>query len=112
MEFKSRVLLVFRFYDTRMVLSAIKQSWLWASLFSNIFRGYKNKITWRLFYPPAHEPGGSVICGFIDCTIYAFCRPGGVTGDGPAAFRVPQEVQEAWWAGWKNSIVSNGKVLF
>ena len=60
-----------------------------------------NWISWRQFYPPAHEPGGFVICGFIDCTIYAFCRPGGVTGDGPAAFRVPQEVQEAWWTGWK-----------
>ena len=41
------------------------------------------------------------MCAFIDNTMFAFCRPGGNTTDGPAAPRVPLEVQEAWWTGWK-----------
>ena len=56
-----------------------------------------NHAEWRLVFPP----GGFDYCCFIDNTMVAFCRPGGVLDDGPAAQRVPDEVQEAFWSGWK-----------
>jgi hypothetical protein len=33
--------------------------------------------------------------------MFAFCRPGGSLTDGPAAQRLPQQIQQAWWNGWK-----------
>ena len=60
-----------------------------------------NYPTWRQFHPPAHEPNGFRVALFIDNTMYAFCRPGGNTREGPASPRVPLEVQQAWWTGWK-----------
>ena len=56
-----------------------------------------NHAEWRLVFPP----GGFDYCCFIDNTMVAFCRPGGVLDEGPAAQRVPDEVQEAFWSGWK-----------
>lgn len=54
-----------------------------------------NYADWRLYFPPAHEPNGLRVCGFIDNTLIAMCRPGGVMEDGPAGARVPFEVQQA-----------------
>ena len=56
-----------------------------------------NHEEWRLYFPP----GGFDYCCLIDNTMVAFCRPGGVIDEGPAAQRVPEELQEAWWSGWK-----------
>ena len=60
-----------------------------------------NHVNWRIEAPPANHPGGFRFAGFIDNTMVAFSRPGGVMDDGPAAPRVPDEIQEAWWTGWK-----------
>jgi len=60
-----------------------------------------NWVNWRQYHPPAHEPGGFRFCGFIDNTMFAFSRPGGNTDGGSAAPRVPKEIQQAWWTGWK-----------
>lgn len=69
-----------------------------------------NHVNWRQHHPPAqgqlNDDGVFVVQGFlvalfIDCTMFAFCRVGGVLGEGPGALRVPREVQEAWWNGWK-----------
>ena len=69
-----------------------------------------NNANWRQFHEPArgqiNNMGIMVVFGFlvalfIDCTMFAFCRPGGVQREGPAAPRVAKEVQEAWWNGWK-----------
>ena len=60
-----------------------------------------NHANWRLVFPPAELQNGFRYVGFIDNTMVAFCRPGGVMGDGAAAPRVPLEVQQAWWTGWK-----------
>ncbi len=60
-----------------------------------------NYPEWRQFHPPAGEPNGFDVALFIDNTIVAMCRPGGNTQEGPSAPRVPLEVQQAWWTGWK-----------
>ena len=60
-----------------------------------------NHAAWRVHHPPAGQPGGYDYAVFLDDTINAFCRPGGVMAEGPAAPRVPLEVQQAWWTGWK-----------
>lgn len=60
-----------------------------------------NFETWRQFHPPADQPNGFRYAAFIDNTICAFSRPGGNTEEGAAAQRVPLEVQQAWWTGWK-----------
>ena len=44
---------------------------------------------------------GCLVALMIDCVMTAFSRPGGVLHEGPASDRVPKEVQEAWWNGWK-----------
>jgi hypothetical protein len=44
---------------------------------------------------------GCLVALMIDCVMMAFSRPGGVLHEGPASDRVPKEVQEAWWNGWK-----------
>ena len=40
-----------------------------------------NHEEWRLYFPP----GGFDYCCLIDNTMVAFCRPGGVIDEGPAA---------------------------
>jgi hypothetical protein len=60
-----------------------------------------NWVNWRQYHPPAHEPGGFRFCVFIDNTMFAFSRPGGNTDGGSAAPRVPKEIQQACWTGWK-----------
>ena len=60
-----------------------------------------NWPNWRQFHPPANEPGGNCYAGFIDNTMFAFSRPGGNTDGGSSAPRVPKEVQQAWYTGWK-----------
>ena len=60
-----------------------------------------NHANWRLKFPPVQHSDGFRYIGFIDNTMFAFCRPGGVMGEGAAAPRVPLEVQQAWWTGWK-----------
>ena len=56
-----------------------------------------NHENWRQFF----EPDEFDVFAFIDDTMHATCRPGGNEDDGPAAPRVPLEVQEAWYNGWK-----------
>jgi hypothetical protein len=58
--------------------------------------------SYRLFYPPADQPGGFSVFGFIDNTMLAMCRPGGgpIQG-GEQSARVDKLVQQAWWTGWK-----------
>jgi len=56
-----------------------------------------NHENWRQF----HNQFDFSVALFIDCTMMAFCRPAGNLMEGPAAPRVPQEVQEAWYNGWK-----------
>ena len=68
-----------------------------------------NHVAWRQEFPRAERQfidGQWIVIGllvalFIDCTLQALCRPGGVLGEGPAADRVPIEVQQAWFNGWK-----------
>lgn len=55
----------------------------------------------RQYHPSATVDGGFSIFGFIDNTIVAMCRPGGGGGDGEQAPRVPRDIQQAWWTGWK-----------
>jgi hypothetical protein len=51
--------------------------------------------------------------------MFAFCRPGGVMEGGAAAPRVPLEVQQAWWTGykklhgmkWQTVVLANGMDL-
>ena len=69
-----------------------------------------NHANWRIFQPPAEDPNGFRYALFIDNTMVPFCRPGGVLEDGPAAPRVPKEVQQAWWTGWKK--LHGGQPLF
>ena len=54
-----------------------------------------NHAEWRQYHPPADQPNGFRVCSFIDNTLIAMCRPGGVMTDGPAGPRVPFEVQQA-----------------
>ena len=54
-------------------------------------------VDWRLDIPQ----GVFQYCGFIDNTMIPFCRPGGVMDEGPQGDRVPEELQEAWYSGWK-----------
>jgi len=68
-----------------------------------------NHENWRQFHEPAHfvnvngelNASGFRVFAFIDDTMMAFCRPGGNLDEGPAAPRVPNDVQEAWYNGWK-----------
>ena len=60
-----------------------------------------NHEPWRLYFPPAGQPGGFDVALFIDNTMLAFDRPGGVEAEGPAAARCLLELQEAWYTGWK-----------
>lgn len=60
-----------------------------------------NFENWRQFHPSADQPDGFRVAAFIDNTICAFSRPGGNTEEGAAAPRIPLEVQQAWWTGWK-----------
>ena len=60
-----------------------------------------NYFQWRQFHPPADQPNGFKYALFIDNTIVAFSRPGGNIEEGQAAPRVPLEIQQAWWTGWK-----------
>ncbi len=48
---------------------------------------------YRLFFP---DEVPFTIFGFIDNTMHATCRTGGVQAE-----RVPKLVQQAWWTGWK-----------
>jgi hypothetical protein len=58
--------------------------------------------TYREFFDDAEEPGGFCVFGFIDNTMFAFCRPGGgPIRDGEQSPRVPKIVQQAWYTGWK-----------
>ena len=57
-----------------------------------------NYADWRQYLRPAGEPHGFRVAAFIDNTLIAMCRPGGVIGDGPAAPRVPKEIQQAWFS--------------
>ena len=68
-----------------------------------------NHENWRQFHEaPTRQilnnriemQGFRVGC-FIDDTMMAFSRPGGNMAEGPAAPRVPTEIQEAWYNGWK-----------
>jgi hypothetical protein len=53
-------------------------------------------------FPPAHEPGGFKVFGFIDNTMNATCRPGGGPArDGTGAPRNDPLIQRAWYNGWK-----------
>ena len=54
-------------------------------------------VDWRLRF----QPGEFKYCCFIDNTIIAFSRPGGVMEEGEAGERVPEELQEAFYSGWK-----------
>ena len=68
-----------------------------------------NHINWRQYHDPpftvninnqfVHQ--GFRVAFFIDDTMMAFSRPGGNIDEGPAAPRVPNEIQEAWYNGWK-----------
>jgi hypothetical protein len=59
-------------------------------------------VNWRQHFPPADQPGGFNIFAFIDNTMIKMCRPGGgPLTDGEAAPRLPKEIQQAWWTGWK-----------
>jgi hypothetical protein len=51
-----------------------------------------NHINGMLFFNPVDHPNGFRYIGFIDNTMFAFCRPGGVMEGGAAAPRVPLEV--------------------
>ena len=58
--------------------------------------------SYRQHHPSTYKPGRFCIAMFIDNTISAMCSVGGgpITGDEQAP-RVPKEVQQAWWTGWK-----------
>ena len=56
-----------------------------------------NHENWRQY----HNQFQFLVALFIDCTMMAFSRPAGNLDEGPAAPRVPPEVQEAWYNGWK-----------
>ena len=56
-----------------------------------------NHEDWRLFFGEDQFD----VFAFIDDTMHATCRPGGNEDEGPAAPRVPTDVQEAWYNGWK-----------
>ena len=68
-----------------------------------------NHVNWRQeLDPPSRtfvngqwQVTGCLVALMIDCVMMAFSRPGGVLHEGPASDRVPKEVQEAWWNGWK-----------
>ena len=56
----------------------------------------------RQFYDSAGENTGFSVALFIDNTILAMCRPGGgPTTGGEQAPRLPKEIQQAFWTGWK-----------
>ena len=57
----------------------------------------------RQFFPHADDPNGGYRVAFlIDDTIIAINRVGGGPREGgEMAPRVPIEVQQAWWTGWK-----------
>ena len=56
----------------------------------------------RQFYDPANVNTGFSVALFIDNTILAMCRPGGgPTTGGEQAPRLPREIQQAFWTGWK-----------
>jgi hypothetical protein len=58
---------------------------------------------WRQFHPSVYQDpqNGFKIGLVIDNTMKAFCRPGGNLRGGVSSPRVPLEVQQAWWTGWK-----------
>jgi hypothetical protein len=57
---------------------------------------------YRLFFPPADDNNGFCVFAFIDNTMMAMCRPGGgPQREGEQAPRLPKEIQQAWWTGWK-----------
>jgi hypothetical protein len=59
-------------------------------------------LDYRQDWPSAFNPdGGFCAAAFIDNTLIATCRPGWGGGDGEQAPRVPKDVQQAWWTGWK-----------
>jgi hypothetical protein len=59
-------------------------------------------LNYRQDWPSAFNPAGGFCAScFIDNTLIATCRPGGGGGDGVQAPRVPKDVQQAWWTGWK-----------
>jgi hypothetical protein len=68
-----------------------------------------NHENWRQYHQPARLSNlngqliseGFRVAYFIDDTMMAFSRPGGNMDEGPAAPRVPQDIQEAWYNGWK-----------
>jgi len=63
-----------------------------------------NYASWRQAHPSIIEnrSRGFDYAMFIDNTMIAFCRPGGNTAEREAAPRVPLEVQQAWYTGWKS----------
>jgi len=77
-----------------------------------------NWVAWRQFHdaPTPGDADAFRYAMFLDDTMMAFCRPGGNMTDGPAAPRVPLEVQQAWWTGykklhglkWQSAILANG----
>lgn len=57
---------------------------------------------YRQYHPPANDPiSGFTVALFIDNTLIAMSRPGGVLDGGENAPRVPREIQQAWYTGWK-----------
>jgi hypothetical protein len=55
----------------------------------------------RLFFNNPNEEMGFNVFGFIDNTLLAMCRPGGGGNEGENAPRITQDIQRAWWTGWK-----------
>ena len=60
-------------------------------------------------YDVQWEPGTFKVIAFIDDNVSRTCRPGGgPMEEGPDAPRYDNEIQAAFYNGWKNIMKSNG----
>ena len=66
----------------------------------------------RLFFPIPCSDGGVNVCGIIDNTMNATCRPsGGPCCDRTNAPRNDPLIQRVWYNGWKRSMGGSGRRL-
>ena len=71
--------------------------------FETFARTIRNKVlSLGCFFPLPCSDGGFNVCGSIDNTMNATCRPdGGPCRDGTNAPRNAPPIQRAWYNGWK-----------
>ena len=91
------------FFVTKWVYLLTDNMAFWLPYLPDCAQAIRDKCNYKgCYFPDSRSPGGLRVCGFIDNTMNATCRPGGGPArDGRDAPRNDPLIQRAWYSGWK-----------